>query len=359
VARGTLGERFDGRPNALNLLRLALAMEVLGWHAATLRGATLPPRLHWFLGDVGVDAFFAVSGFVITAAWLRRPDLSVFLASRARRLLPGLWTCLVVTAFVIVPVAVRAAHGAVPSPWSSASYVLHDAGVLVTQWTIPGTTGPLVDHGWNGSLWTLAWEAACYLAVAGLGVAGLVRPRIALCVTAGAWALSCALELLALGPYDGPTWLWMPPRTALMFGLGATLFLFRDRVPYDARLAWLALASVAVGPLLVDDYRVIAAPGVAYLCLWFGVRLGGQPRAVLRTDLSYGVYIYGFPLQQALLLAGWHSGWLTFFAVSTLTVLPVAAASWFLVERRVLRRGPTRMVAGRGRPGAKALVGSS
>jgi peptidoglycan/LPS O-acetylase OafA/YrhL len=78
--------------------------------------------------------------------------------------------------------------------------------------------------------------------------------------------------------------------------------------------------------------------------------LGSRPWAVLHTDLSYGVYIYGFPLQQALLLLGWHSGWPLFFLVSCAVVFPAAAASWLLVERRFLRRTRGRTPAGEPAP---------
>ena len=57
-----------------------------------------------------------------------------------------------------------------------------------------------------------------------------------------------------------------------------------------------------------------------------------------RNDLSYGVYIYGFPVQQLLFLTGASSlGPLAFAGVACVTVLPFAAMSWLLVERPAMR----------------------
>jgi peptidoglycan/LPS O-acetylase OafA/YrhL len=60
-------------------------------------------------------------------------------------------------------------------------------------------------------------------------------------------------------------------------------------------------------------------------------------RLRLRTDLSYGVYIYAFPMQQLLIVCGLRVlKPLVFFPVATIATLPLAALSWFLVEKPAL-----------------------
>ena len=97
-----------------------------------------------------------------------------------------------------------------------------------------------------------------------------------------------------------------------------------------AGAAGLFLLSLA----LFDDYRVLGAVPLAYLCLWAGASL---PAIRMRTDLSYGFYIYHWPLQQILMLTALAAApTAVFVPVSiALAVLP-AAASWYLVERPAL-----------------------
>ncbi len=149
------------------------------------------------------------------------------------------------------------------------------------------------------------------------------------------WVLSASLVVAGL-PAAG-TALWCAPRTGLMFASGALLWMCRDRVPLTRPLVVLAILAVLLG-LLTPNYRLLAAPAIAYLCLAAGLALGRYPRLVLRTDLSYGVYVYGFVVQQALLVCGVDVGWAAFTALSLAVVLPVAAASWFLVEAPLARR---------------------
>jgi peptidoglycan/LPS O-acetylase OafA/YrhL len=295
---------------------------------------------------MGVDGFFAISGLLICRAWLNHPNLFPFVLARARRILPGLWVCLGVTAFLIVPLVSFVAGEPVPSSGAAWSYLHANAGVWVNQWDISGTPQGLTNSAWNGSLWTLVWECFCYLAVAVLGVLRILRPRVVLGIAVTFWSYSMALELLGVASEEGPTWQWMPQRAGLMFAVGAVLWCYRDQILVDGRLAAAAAAMIPLSVMLVGNYRVLAAPAVAYLCIFGALKLGRHPAAVLSNDVSYGVYIYAFPIQQSLLLLGLgRLPWIAFLALSAVSVAPVAIASWLLVERPVTRRRSERGTA--------------
>jgi len=335
----SVGARFERGPNALNFIRLCLALWVIGFHAYSLRESTgLPPWAYRFSADVAVDAFFAISGFLICRAWLRRPRLAVYAGARARRILPGLWVCLLVTAFVIAPLATWAAGRPGLLPGGQWSFVVGNADAWVSQYGIgDGPVGVPRPGSWNGSLWSLGYEMASYVAVALLGRLRLLNPLVVVGIAFTAWASSAAL--LAGGFEASGTWFWLAPRCALMFACGALLFLWGGRIRLSARVAALAAVVLVGAAVFVPaDYRLVGAPALAYLCLAVGVWLGRFPRLVLRNDLSYGVYVYAFPVQQALLMVGVvRGGWLGFVAMSVACTLPLAALSWFLVERPVTR----------------------
>jgi peptidoglycan/LPS O-acetylase OafA/YrhL len=139
-----------------------------------------------------------------------------------------------------------------------------------------------------------------------------------------------------------------------MFLTGACLYAFSDRVPMSGHLALLSACTVAVGGYL-PDYRIIAAPALTYLIFWIAARLR-HPRWNRTTDLSFGLFLFGFPVQQTLLVLGWP--WLhpaAFFVVSWLATVPFALVSWFAIERPAMRwkrhldRAPDRASSRRGR----------
>lgn len=341
-------QAFDPRNNALNAWRLALAAEVILFHswAVTGRSPSFRP-VHQLLLCVGVDGFFAVSGFLITASWLSNPRVRDYFAARALRILPGFYVCLLVVAFVIAPIGV-AIQGRSPAKLllsgAPLEFVLQNSAVALVKFDIGGTPRGIPVAGvWNGSLWSLVWELACYLVVAGIGVVGLanrrwVSPAILALATLGASLLPPFTfpEVVSRQPGDvRVALLFLVCRTAIMFSAGALLYQFREMVPARWSLVALSVVIVAAASLL-PDYRVVAAVPLAYAVIVSGSLLRHQ-RLRLRTDLSYGLYIYAFPVQQLLAICGliWLNP-LSFFVVSFGATLPLAALSWFLIEKRAM-----------------------
>ncbi len=187
---------------------------------------------------------------------------------------------------------------------------------------------------WDGPLWTLIFELICYAAVAVLGVAGLMSKR---------WTIPTAFVVSLIGAaavgypvLEVETIPQMVTRFALTFSAGALLYQFRDRLPANWSLVTLSVFLVLAGGLL-PNYRVFAALPLAYAVIVSGALLK-RFRPQLRNDISYGIYIYGWPVQQLLAMMG--LAWLppgVFFVVATAVTIPLAAASWFLVEKHAMK----------------------
>lgn len=372
-----LGQVFDPRNNALNAWRLALAAEVIVWHTLSDTGPLPSVRLVLqLLLCVGVDGFFAISGFLITASWLNNPRLREYLAARALRILPGFYVCLLVTAFVIAPISVAIQGDSAKELISSGApleFVLKNSAVALVKFDIGGTPRGVPNAGmWNGSLWSLVWELVCYLIVAGIGVVGLakyrwVSPAILILATIGASLLPPITfpEVLTHPQGDVRTALmFLACRTAIMFSAGAFLYQWRDVIPAKWSLVVLSVVIVVAAGAL-PDYRVAAAIPLAYAIIVSG-SLVHNDRLRLRTDLSYGTYIYAYPTQQLLAICGllrW--GPLVFTPVVAIATLPLAAASWFLVEKPAkslksrLRRKPPASDEEGAAPGADRPVHES
>lgn len=344
---GTLGDvtgdrgwsRLDGRDNALNTIRLAFAAIVVLVHSWQFsQGHTWPPLP--YASGFAVDGFFVLSGFLIAGSRTRLP-LGTFLLRRALRILPGFWVVLVITAFGIAPL-VAAVQG-VPFEWSSAaSYISRNAALAIHQPDISHLLSGRPTAAWNGSLWTLAWEGTAYV------LAGALLSQTAW-RRAGSWTMLVALTLVlavrygdALGGGDGSLG---RPLTLLAFFAGGMVLRFEShRLPLRANLA-VACALLVVGAFSFGGpvaYAVVGPLSVGYALLWIGAR--APWRIGSRNDISYGVYIYGAPLQMAAVALGWVHvvGPAAFAALSLAAVIPVAWLSWLCVERPAMRLRLTR-----------------
>lgn len=130
--------------------------------------------------------------------------------------------------------------------------------------------------------------------------------------------------------------LWTIPqlavRSAIMFSAGALMYQWRDTIPANWSLVAVSVAIVLAANRL-PDYRVVGALPLAYAVIVSGALLQGR-RLRLHTDLSYGVYIYAFPIQRLLAVCGLsHLQPVLFFLVAATATLPLAAASWFFIEK--------------------------
>jgi peptidoglycan/LPS O-acetylase OafA/YrhL len=342
----SLAESYDPRRNTLDAVRVGLALIVAVSHGIVMRTSDEPLWGNSTLGDLAVDGFFVLSGFLVTGSYQRIAasnghasfwTVVRFGWHRFLRIMPGFWVCLVVLAFVVAPLAAvlegrPAVTPFVTSP-SSWDFLVHNAGLHIVQYDIAGLFAanptPLV---FDGALWTLVLEAMCYVLLAALGWSGAVRRRrwVVLVLAGVLWALLVAQSFgVDTGIGDSTT------RLGLMFVLGVASYLFSARIPISPAWAVAAVIPLVACLALLHDYRIVAAPALAYLIVYLGT---GLPRPVrLRADFSYGIYIYHWPTEQLLMLsAAAVLPTAAFVALSLAAVLLPAAASWHLVEKRSL-----------------------
>ncbi len=334
---------LDVRNNSLNLVRLVLALLVLVAHGYYLSGEGTGPTLRGEnLGGWAVFGFFTISGYLITASRFANGFLR-YLLLRAARIYPAFLVCLVVTAGVFAPVAWWAEHGSlggfISTPTSPLAYVTGNALLRMTAFDVAGTPAAVPYPGaWNGSLWTLAYEFACYLVIGLLILLPAVRRHrwlvgVAFVASVAVWANAPALGLSQHPEIELMARL-LPP-----FLGGALVQTAIRRVPLRAPLALLAAAGAVSAVLLVDRWGAqAAAPLFTYGILWLSTVLP-SPAVIRRHDISYGAYIYAFPVQQLLAYAGVHRlGVLAYDVVGALATAVLATLSWRLVERPTMRR---------------------
>lgn len=355
----TLAELFARPGNSLNAIRLVLASAVIVRHADVVIHGTMDASLaiDQVFGQLPVDGFFALSGFLISASWVADPRPRSFLLARCARLLPAFWVCLALTVLIAGPLAGLVRTGRLDPGYGvvdGVRYLVSNAALVMFDNSIGGTpTGVPWPGDWNASLWTLKWEFLCYLGVLVLGLTGLLlKRRLMVGTLVAAWVI----QTLALIAYVFvPGILLDAARFFLMYMSGVALFVVADKVRVRPRTVALAIVAILLCATFVPGYRILVGPFVAFALVGLGV-LVRRPR--LRHDLSYGMYIYGFPIEQ--ILAGspvreW--GLVAFSAVAIVATVPLAAVSWFGIERPVHRWARGRRDRGRAPASPPQVVG--
>lgn len=339
------GSRLDAQNNSLNLMRLVLAFAVLLHHGWPLAGVSGEPK---FAGDTlggwAVAGFFGISGYLITASrWSNA--LGTYLVNRVARIMPAFWVCLIMMAAVFAPIGYFAANasldGYLTAAHSPVNFIFSNAFLQMRFFDISGSPTQIPYPGaWNGSLWSLSYEFLCYLMIAALGCCAFFRRS--------RWPLTAAfvLSVVAQGSIS-----WINKLTndnfdvVLMLKLlpfflgGAVLFVWKDRIGFHWIAGVLSLMAAALISSTIPGWGVQAsALFVAYGIIWLSTVIK-QPHLIARNDISYGIYIYAFAVQQLLAVLGVHHwGMLWFTVMAALITIPLAAASWLYVERPVMRR---------------------
>lgn len=328
--------------NSFGLLRLIAALAVVVSHSVHLAGAPesaepLFAQTGFSLGEHAVHVFFTISGVLIAASLVRSESIGVYLRARALRLLPGLAACVLLTALVVGPVVSELSLGHYFGGLGVPRYIGLTLGLVTANAPLPGVFAhnPTPDIV-NLPLWTLKYEAMCYLGLVLLGVAGLMRsPRLAtyaLLPLLGAWVAVAAFpEQIHVG---GTLLSFL--RLAFSFGLGTLAFLWRDKLPVHwwGVVVSFFLMAVALGSRWQGPVEQLF---VAYTVLWAAsLPTGWLGDATRKNDLSYGVYIYDWLIAQALVRFVPGISQPVLLAATLALLLPVAALSWFLIEKPAL-----------------------
>lgn len=334
----SVADAMAGRYNNFGLLRLLLALAVVVSHAFSVATGRVEDE-PWFqttgftLGEHAVNGFFAISGFLVTMSYDRRGWRDYVLA-RTLRIAPGLIAATLVVALLLGSAMTRLDLRSYLADPQLLRFITGTLTTFKSATVLPGVFEDNPLRSPMGTVWTLKYETLCYLGVLVAGLAGLLgRPRLALAM---AGLLLLAVVLREVVTPDGAKGVETALRLPLIFVAGGLIYLFRCRVTLS--LPGLALALVAVAllsstPLYKAALYLVTAWGVIVLALAPALTQGrSEPPA----DLSYGVYLYGWPVQQAAHALLPAMGAFTLFWPALLVTLAVAFLSWHLVEKPAL-----------------------
>jgi peptidoglycan/LPS O-acetylase OafA/YrhL len=324
--------------NNFNTLRLLAALAVLWSHAfplSTGRGTREPLMAlssgQTSLGTVAVAVFFVISGYLVTQSFVRSNSVWRFVKARVLRIMPGLLVALAMLGLLVGPLVTTMPLSEYFSSGTLYRFLTIN-GLLIGYYnTLPGV---FADNPYPNTvdlpLWTLPFEAECYAGVLVLGILGLQNRYATMAL------FLCGLVYLVLdGPYTEAA---SQEQNRLVFLgtkflAGAAIYHWRPKLNGGVALGCAGISTLA---LLFGGFWLALPTVFAYLVIYMALGPITLPDTARYGDLSYGIYIYGWPVKQLIMMSSLVSTWYWLGAIATLATVAVAFLSWHFIEKVAL-----------------------
>ena len=347
-------EASSCRENSFDIIRLFAAACVLLSHQVGMAGLPEPALgpLAISLSSVGLYIFFALSGYLVFQSLKRDPRPGRFIAARVLRIYPAflvnLAFCVVLGA--LITTATQQQFWTSTKTWA---YIYYNAPILTvpTQFQLPGV---LENARWpvvNGSIWTIKYEILCYIALLALSIFVQSQDR---------WCHSLRVCFLVIAPaYIAYISMHSNPSPQVFFSEYNAFNLLRFAMTFCAGAIYAAneplgertrllFLSVPASLIIFGPSPHFGRAGIILLLTLFVIEIGRSRifysewyRSI--GDLSYGVFLYGYPVQN-LFMTQFHDGTyirlILLTAATVIVVVGCAYASWRWVERPILQFKP-------------------
>jgi len=333
--------KADSRPSGFDYMRITLAVLITAYHSIRTTYGTDVDIALWQTELRGplrlvLPMFFVLSGFLVAGSMERCRTLVSFLGLRAIRIYPALIAEVLISAFLIGSFYTELPLAAYFTDPQFLRYVGNVTG-HISYW-LPGVFLDVPEKGIvNAQLWTVPFELYCYILLSALTIIGLkkkrwIGPASLTMLVIAYWIFRSAKPEVNAGVANLSGWMLM-----FYFLGGVSAYQFRDRIPAHPLLF---VASAALSLLLLDTKthgEYLAIPTVVYLTAYLGLIDFKRSWFSRLADLSYGLYLYHWTLQQAFvaLFPEAQSAWLTGAAGMT-AGLGFAWFSWNVIERPAL-----------------------
>jgi len=325
--------------NNADLLRLVAACAVIWGHAyALVPGSTATePIGQWlgfdYSGSLAVEFFFFLSGMLVTNSWINNSSPLNFILARFFRVFPAILVSAAACVLLLGPIFTTLPLNSYFADSPVFAAILRHPYV---EYSLPGvfehSNYPLT----NGSIWTIRYELIMYAMLLAAGLCGVFRHRLFATVVLVALLVTSMffpqeIQLIGLLNID------IGGRLPAFFAFGALLALYKDQASINIRLVC-GLVLIAWIFRNGSAFQFVFYPAFLMTALWL---MTTDPIKALRLpgDFSYGVYVFGWPIQKVIAADFPNFGIHANQAVTIAISLAAASLSWYVIEKPCIRFG--------------------
>lgn len=335
----TLGDAIKRKNNNFDVIRLVASLAVIFGHSFDVfltDGHQEPLKrvlVNDYSGSIAVYVFFFLSGIFIASSFVNSTSVVRFVLMRVFRIWPGLIVCILITVFIVGPIfTVYSLHNYF-TDFNSWNYLLKNFLMFRFEPRIPSVfPNNHFIKALNGSLWTLPMEINCYMIVLILGVIGVFKRKTTVVIA--------TVSIVLLNHYvtSLDDVLFITKATKFFFA-GMMCFMFRDYIILNRKFAVCLMLAACV--LYIAYFKVFSP--VFYAALLYVMVIIGISETIkkikLPGDYSYGIYIYGFLIQQ--IIAHLFPEIKAYPSMLVTVPLSVIAGvfSWHFIELPAIKKG--------------------
>ena len=331
---------LNRKTNNFDFLRLLFALIVAIVHCAELsKAGFLSGIVKYLSSGVAVDAFFIISGFLIFMSYESSKSLSSYANKRLRRIFPGYVAVIIICAILLYAISSKSFF-----EYANAEllkYIFFNALTLnFIQPTLPGVFGDNQIQVINGALWTIKIEVMFYIAVPFIAfIASKSNKVVSLSVI---YILSIVYSFTMLWLYsDSSEEIYVKlerqlPGQLAFFISGAAFYYFYDFF-YKKKFLLIALSILilSMDKYVIDRY-IFYPMSLAIVILSFASFFNYLGNFGKFGDLSFGIYIWHFPILQVLVFYNMFDNPVTGVGIFLIAILIASFLSWHLIEKRYL-----------------------
>ncbi|EET0018722.1 TPA: acyltransferase family protein [Escherichia coli] len=333
------------RNNSFDIIRHVAAYMVLFSHHFRLSGDHEPVFLQWdSYGAVAVAIFFCLSGFLMPKSFNSSGSFIEFMRKRCLRIFPALFVCSVVM-YLFVAVEFNS-NNSYAYLFSSQPYLNIIRNTVFLQSYVDGVFSDyFYPHVINGSLWTLPIEFSCYLII-GLALSisfTWVGPALLL--------VTCILSTIIFNFYpENYTYFSVPFKSLSLFGMpfffGALLSMTTESWLKYKKQVFITASLLLIAVTGKPEIQIVAPLCLSVIVIVLGLTI--KDRVINgRIDISYGLYIYAFPVQQ-IIINNITNKFIPSIALSLFVTTLLATVSYYYIEKPFLRRKRKEIIVSEG-----------
>ena len=303
----SLGDVSGERKNNLNIMRFLAAILVIISHSFPITNGTkeIDPLGIWTdgrldFGGVAVSFFFVTGGFLIAGSSERKTKTKEFFIARCKRIFPSLVALCIICIFVVGGVFTTNTRYSYYTSIDTWKYLLNI--VFVPVHFLPGVFSDNPYPGVvNGPLWTLPIEFCCYIACFVSYKLGFFnKKRYVFTIPL---AFICAIVFFYLF-YQNPFMIRIV-RSVILFYIGIGFYVYRNQIHLNYKVAIVAVVLFVF--LLYLKLSIIAMmfafPYIVYY-IAYGINGNYITKFGYKYEISYGMYLWGWPVQQIIVEFG-------------------------------------------------------